>query len=768
MATFLHSLAQALTPAPAAGASSNTNADPLLDQADTWCKKKFEENRSNFMVFHSLVWQSLLMYAGLLWIRWDRNRKVLYLATPDDNWTPLPNINRFSPAIDSMASAFSMPEIEALPQEEDNIDAHEVAAVANSLADWIVQRAGLEDDFDSQEDKVGLARQLFVLAGSCFTIVEEEDLDVKQFPIKEPKPAWGVQCKQCDSYDKMPVPDESQLAPSTQLMGQTVTPPQPPQMCPNCGGPVSINDTTIQTQKSNPDGTPAMQDAAQYGCKIFVGNPLYAMPMPGSTSMMNARWNAWCERLTIDDIKSRWDIAAEPDQEQMDGTTTTYETQLSYWYSGYASQQSMTRDMALATQFFLKPGDVSDFPEGLYAVMVNKKVQYAKKWADEFPIEDLTITKGGYLKLPTTFFDRTPAFDLMEVQRECSELDALISLHGKTTAADPIVADESTKVSEITGRGDKVIWFKSLGPGSVAPHRMGHGALDPQIYTRLQTLEDKMQNISAAVQVFRGEQPGSVTTASGIAQLRGQAEQMFSVPSANWSGMWKETIRKAVKLMQARMPIEQIVALMGDEHLGAIQKFKNAKLDDVIKWAASRFGLPRTRDEKRQELMSLYDRGALDVNDPNVKQTIFELFGDIGMESQFSLDATRARAENQLLKQGAQLQPLVGIEDLAVHSKIHKEVVKKLDFDNWPQPAKEAILQHIMLTDAALAQQNAPPPMPGAPGQPMPHPTPPNIPGKGAGARPGGGRPQPKGTLPSGAPSAPPAPAAGAPPIPTV
>lgn len=744
---------------------AKTSSDSIKVAAEEWCAKKWDENKSSYLVYHQLVWQSLLMYAGLLWISWDRTRRMLMVSTPDDGWTPQPNVNRFSPAIDSIASILQMPEIEAIPREEDDMDAHDIAAVANVIADWSVQQAGLNDDFKSQEDKVGNARQLFVLAGTVFTIVEPDELDVQQVAQKEPKPAWGVQCPQCDTYTKLPVPD-AQPAPSDMLMGQQVSPLQPatpPETCPMCNGPVTVNDTTTQVDKIDPEtGEPAMEDMTRWGCKVRIGNPLFALPRPGSTNQNNAGWLIWAERMTIDEIASEWDFQATPDSEYVDGGAFQYETQLSYWYTGYSSQQKSSQDSCMVQRFFVEPGKVKEFPDGLYAVRINQQIIEAKSWSDAFC--EGPITKGDYLKLPTVYMGRSVAFDLMEIQRELNRYEALIALHAMTSAASPIVADELTKVSEITGRCDKVIWYRSLGPGAKEPHRMAHGQLDEGVYEQRQKLEDQMQNISGAVQVFRGEQPGSVTTASGIAQLRGQAEQMFNVPMANWSAMWRETVRKMVHILQKKMPAWQIVELMGEGHDVQISKFQNADLDKSLEWAAGRFGLPRTRDERRQELMSLYDQGALDASDPSVKQTIFELFGDIGMESQFNLDATRARKENQDMKAGKPARVMPEIEDLATHAAIHKEQIKSLDFDNWPPVGQELLLQHTLETVAALAMLNAPPPQAEGhlpkPNGAAPGGEPARAPGNGkqSGGRPPGSPPK--------APTAPPAgPPPGAPPV---
>src|SRR6185437_9556544 len=430
-------------------------------------------------------------------------------------------------------------------------------------------------------------------------------------------------------------------------------------------------------------------------------------------------WFMWAERMSLNEIKTQFNFDAEPDALFVDGGAFNYETELSYWYAGYSSTNKAAKDSCMVVRFYVEPGKVKEIPEGGCFALINNKLACEDEWSGDHP-----VTKGDYLKLPSTFFARSVAFDLMEMQRELNRYEAIIALHAMTTAADPIVADEMTKVSEITGRGDVVIWYKSLGPGSDPPKRLGHGSLDEGVYAQRQKLQDLMQNISGAVAVYRGEQPGSVTAASGISQLRGQAEQMFAAPTANWAAMWRETVRKMVKRCQKNMQAWEIAELMGPDHDLQIAKFKNADLDDVVQWSATSSGLPRTRDEKRQELLALFDRGALDITDVNVRTRLFELFGDTGMLEQFSKDATRARKENNDIKNGGQPTFMPEIEDMKVHDAIHCEVIKSLDFDQWTPEAKQTMITHALQTKQALAQAmaaaNA---VPGAPGSaPTPQP----------------------------------------------
>src|SRR5262245_55016447 len=128
-------------------------------------------------------------------------------------------------------------------------------------------------------------------------------------------------------------------------------------------------------------------------------------------------------------------------------------------------------------------------------------------------------------------------------------------------------------------------------------------------------------------------------------------------------------------------------------------------------------------------MMLLYDKGALDINDPSVKQKIFELFGDTGMMQNFNLDATRARMNVRKIKDSGAMQPGMavpvvpqipqfrpGIDDPEVHHAIATDAAKNLDFDNWPPASQAALMGYIQQIQGVLAEQamaqaamNAPP-----------------------------------------------------------
>lgn len=468
--------------------------------------------------------------------------------------------------------------------------------------------------------------------------------------------------------------------------------------------------------RSAPPIQSALGPIPQQSVECDLVSPLAILPRPGSRAISGIGGSPFlflARRMPTQEIYNRFQVNASPDREYLDGYNSMYESALNFYYSGFNAGDVASEDSALCLEIFVPPDSphhsgVRQFSQtGLYGVYANQSLKYAEPWG--FP--DHPITKFDYFRVPTLFFGRTPAFDMVNLQREVQKYDSIIQLHAMTNSCTPWVVDENTLTSDITGSGDIVIKYRSLGPNSPAPKREPSGVMDEGVYKQRQTLVQQFENISGAASVFRGRQEGSVVAASAIAQLRGQAEQMFSRPVLNWNNGWKDTVRKAVVFMQKSYTLPQIATIVGMGMNDAIQDFINCDLDTCIEWIAANHGLPRTQDELRAEMLELADKKLIDMSDPNVKARAFELFGETGMLQQFSLDATRARMENKFMKKGTSPVFRPAIEDLQTHYNIHVEMVKSMEFDRFPPQVQQVFLAHVMETKAAM-QPPPPPPEP--------------------------------------------------------
>jgi len=701
------------------GTGSGVDEDKTLQ----FTRDKWSDRKNAFVVYHQSIWQALLFYANQSWIDWDDARKVWQPQQPTDEWVPRPRINRFAPAMDSVASNFfQLPPIEAAPKAEKQSDpqSHAIADICSDLVAYVIQKDGLEHQQGEEEDKVGLAAQLYVLEGTIFSHLRVRKKSLGTQPAQAMQPAWGAQCESCDNYTSVPATGEK------------------PQFCTQCGAPLTITDTESLQPQLGDDGQPQQNEILEYEVECEIGNALYAFPRPGSTSLADSQDLLWAQRRTLDEIWFRWNFEAEPDSEWPDGYSVTYEHALNFWYTGYSSTTLQVKDSCMVLEEYVAPGKVKDFPEGFHNVVINQRQAFVEKW--DFPEHPLTM--GKYLTFPTLFFGRAISFDCVEIQREDNAYESLKKLHGMVSAVDPWVVDADSLVTDITGRADKIIKYKRTSPDVEPPHRAGHGSLDEGIYKQGEILRSEYQSISGATKAFKGEAEYAGEPAAAAKLRRDQAELQFGKPAANWRNFWRETLRKYVKFLQKYYSVEQLAKILGSDRIEDIRSFKGADLDNTIDFLAANTGLPRTKTEIKEELTELEQMGALDVNDPSVRQRIYEVSGETGMLESFNEDATNARLENEAFKTGKgdpslpgqyvppQIKPMPGIEDLAVHLYFHKKQAKTRDFKRWNPAAQQALFAHIMETIQALAVIQGPPPAdPAAPKPPAMPPQPGAAPG---------------------------------------
>ena len=681
-------LTQLIKPSPI---QPKEGKDPFEDRINKFIGEQWIDLKAAYWVYHSWIWESILMYSGSLWLRFNSSRKTYEFDSPEDNFVPRPRINRFAPAIDAIASNFQVvPEIEAVPAPKDDFAKIGIADVCNILSDYFIKDTALRTDFRSDEDKVSVAGQWFTLAGCFFTNTCVEETEVGQRHVQAEQPMIGMQCTHCDTYGTVP-PEEAQASGG---------------VCPQCGQPMNMTETTSMQPQFEEDGSPMMEPITELRVHCKIEEPLAAYPKAGARSMQDAGFMLLVNRMTLDNIWSQLGIDdAAADSEWPDGWNLTAENSLNFFFLGYSNYSLVGKDGAMVIRLYMEPGKVKEFPEGCYAVYINGRCKKCEPWpfGEEHP-----LTKADNKTIPTLFFARTPAFDMAGSMREFLDYSSLIKLHALTNATTPVVLDDSTNPSEFTGRGDKVVTYTG-GPGREAPHRMEAGHLDNGVYEmRKLTLED-IDNIAMLTAVWRGEAPANAKSGVAIDSLRVQASAMFAGPTKNFANAWKETVRKGVKLYQEHYTLEQLTRICGENRVPEIQAFQQCDLDESIEWIATQEGMPRTQEEERQEMMDLFDRGMLDVNDPSVREKAFKLFGETGMLGTFNKDATRARYENSLMKAGEPPIFMPEVDDNKVHLQIHGDQIKAQEFLGWSPEAKQMMLQHYLETKQRVFEEEQPP-----------------------------------------------------------
>jgi len=346
------------------GKSEAPETSELQTKVEKWVTKTWDEIRNAYLVYHQNAWRARLYYAGEFYLELDRSTKYWTRLQPSDDWVPQPKLNRFSPAIDAINSNFSsVPEIEAIPVPKDDEQAMAVANIVNQLAQHAIKDNALRSDYKSREDRAGYAAMEFVLSGCVFTLVYPRDEVIGRRPKMTAKPAFAYQCVACDRY-------ESGI-------------PMAVEQCPQCGQPVTPEQTESVEPEIGDDGRPAMEDVTRRKVVVELADPLEIFPRPGAKNMAETPYILHASRMTLDDIWYRWHFEASADNDYPDTFNLQNEFSLNYYYVGFSQNSSQSKDACLVIQTYCEPGRMKDFPEGFYAVLINKKCVYFRLWEEE-------------------------------------------------------------------------------------------------------------------------------------------------------------------------------------------------------------------------------------------------------------------------------------------------------------------------------------------------------------------------------------------------
>src|SRR5262245_16838333 len=238
-----------------------------MDRAQSFVPKAWDIVKTAYTTYRQSAWEARLRYANQQWLDWDKANRMFRPEVAKDKWVPMPNINRFGPWIDGLASNFgAVPEIGAIPVPLDDPVNMGVADIANKLADFAIKDNALRSDYGSREDRSAIARQLFTLTGCIFGRVREEQKPIGQQAINV--------CPTCQTQ-----------------YGEV----QPGETCPNCA------QGQIQPQL-NEDGSPMTETVTSPRVVVEIDDPVWIAPRPGATSMDNVGWLICSRRMTTDEV----------------------------------------------------------------------------------------------------------------------------------------------------------------------------------------------------------------------------------------------------------------------------------------------------------------------------------------------------------------------------------------------------------------------------------------------------------------------------------
>jgi hypothetical protein len=375
-----------------------------------------------------------------------------------------------------------------------------------------------------------------------------------------------------------------------------------------------------------------------------------------------------------------------------------------------------TEDRTTVIQGWIEPCE--KFPDGLYGTIVGDQVVDK---LTPFPYHDLTgypsagITHFGYEYAPGRVAYRTPADDLLPLQRERNELQSILILHSKRSANSVWMIPDSANMSKTTGEEGVVIRYSAL-TGTQPPARQP--GLNPPtvIIERMTMIDSEMESIAGAMDVLRGEPPQGVKAYAAIESLEQQAKQSLAEPFLNWANGWALWGEQMLGIFKEYAVDPRTHTFMGENGLWAMKQFTNADLRGALQIKADAgLNKPTSLTAKRAVYEQGVRLGLTNPQDPVERYKGWEVLGMSEMMKDIDLDIQAAAKENDawmdiFVKGGNPATlPVVNpeIDNHMAHISGHRRFCLGDIFATLQPQARSIILAHIAQHKMAVAQEMA-------------------------------------------------------------
>src|SRR5262245_6058110 len=660
------------------------------------------------------MFETIAFYCGIQWMEWsDSTRRFTRWNAP--SWFPTPVTNMVAPRIGIMQAglARSQPQGRVRPNTNEPTDI-QAAKVAEKLVGHFYDVA----HEDPLRDLATLMAALMgtVIAEDVFNpragkVMAVPRLSQQTTPVMEP-------AGQCTSPD----------------CGAQVDPQWITGACPRCGAPGveqgerprywpdgSPIETSQLVPETDPEtGEPAVDYIPEGEIESRVRNLMNFYWDPKATDLCTARWCGEAIYADLDWIDENFpDMGGYVGSEEGVDAMNFYEAAIlslvgpSVQGSAYYGSTQFYRHGAVLRKYQEKPSQ--QYPDGLYAIVANGVLLHQ----GPLPITDengkvtgdFNYTEFRYDVVPGRFAGRTPAEDMVPLQKRVNGIDCQIILNRKTMLSPWVMAPKGSGLdpSRQYMKPGATVLYNFVGVGA-APQVVPGTPLPQQIMEeRAQAIQAMDQLAQDAAGLAQQDMPSGVR--SGIAMnFAKEAREEVTIPRLR---RWGEFIacrdRKKLLLAQRFYREPRIVKLLGIGNTWQAKTFTGTDLRGNTDVSVDPGTLIwRSQSAKQQAIMDAVEGGLIDIQDPVQKQKLIEQLGIESFDTSIGPDRRRALKENASMDDGIPVE-ITPVDDHQVHITEHVARMKDPSFDELPPEAQQAYQMHTQAHNQAIeqAQQQA-------------------------------------------------------------
>jgi hypothetical protein len=478
------------------------------------------------------------------------------------------------------------------------------------------------------------------------------------------------------------------------------------------GTPISVS----RLQPVNgPDGEPIVDQIPEGEIESRVRMLMNFYWDPKHTKLKDARWCGEACYADLDWIDENFPdlgphVAAEEGIDQLNFYESSLLALVGPSIQGtahYGATQFFTHG-AVLRKYQEKPS--KKYPNGLFAVVCNGILLHSGPLpiTDEHGVVtgDFNYTEFRYDVVPGRFAGRTPAEDMVPLQKRVNGIDAQIILNRKTMLSPWILAPKGSGLDPARQhmRPGATVLYNFVGVGA-APQVVPGTPLPSQIMDErqqaIQSMDQLAQDAASAVQ-----QQAPAGTRSGIAMnFAKEAREEVTIPRLRRWGRWiTERDRKKLLLAQRYYREPRIVKVLGVGNEYQAQEFQGSDLRGNTDVSIDPGTLIwRSQSARQQAIMDALEAGLIKPDSPLTQQKLLEQLGIEGFDTEVGPDQRRAKKENATMDDGQPVQ-ITPVDDHDVHLSEHTARMKDPGFDSLPTGAQQQYQQHVQAHQQAVQQ----------------------------------------------------------------
>lgn len=484
--------------------------------------------------------------------------------------------------------------------------------------------------------------------------------------------------------------------------------------CPDCnevlrqGQAYSLDELGNQQYLDKEE--PVVNEAGQPQYDEFkVGNviedvvsPLNFFPMPAKNFDL-CRYAIEADPMDIDHIKSLFGKAADkvvPENLEYEDWPGVYGHAMQAYFQ---PERERNRDHALVKIFRHVPDP--RWKKGLLMIVANGEVLH------KGPLDScdgkLPYTHIKYRSIPGNFWGQSLFRDLIPLQKRINSIDSHLIQNRKQMVSNQWLVPEGSAISHIDGRSGLVVRWSPSTSGGFKPERLQGVPVPQQVINEREQMQRDMEEISGAREVLSGDIPPGPETGAAIEAIQEQAFRRFGPSIKMWrNGLAEHEHRKLLNVAKYWKEQRMVKVLGDNSEMESYYISKSSLTPAKDMMVRVGIGMDFSQAAKRSKIMQAAQNGLLgDLRSAEVRGKILERMGIEGFDSEYTLDAKKARRYLEMMKNGQEVPQPLPVDNHSVQFSVYKDFMLTSEYEDLPEPVQGQILQRVQIHQQIMQQE---------------------------------------------------------------